>query len=78
MKKRQMKKHIPYGDYCYNCKWRKFKGRRFVTGIYQDEPYEEHIPIFQCLYLNITDRDMETLLWDGIKECGEHIEESVI
>lgn len=75
MKKRKMKKYIPHGDYCYNCKWRVYLGKKFVAGIYQDEPYEEHIPIFMCRYLNIIDKDMETLLWEGIKECGIHQED---
>lgn len=74
MKKRAMKKYIPIGVYCNRCKWRVYLGKRFVTGIYQDEPYEEHIPIFMCKYLNIIDRDMETLLWEGVKECNEHLE----
>lgn len=71
-----MKKYIPYGDYCYNCKWRSFVRLKLVVGVYEGEPYEEHIPIFKCKYLNITDKDMDTLLWDGIKECGEHLIES--
>lgn len=54
------------------CRWRKFLGMRTVEGEYNGEHYKEKIPVYQCKYLGIIDNDMDTLLWDSCKECGEH------
>lgn len=67
MKKRIMRKRIPYGIYCVEgcdkdgrlaqCPWFKFDKKAQMP---------------RCAYLHMTsDRDTD-LLWDGCKECGIH------
>lgn len=84
MKKRAMKKYIPKGTlYCNNCKWDKYittiKLHRDTNCKHKNECNEEcwtkpnnscRIHVHRCEYLNYTDWEQDSLLWDGCKECG--------
>ena len=78
MKKRAMKKHIPYGEYCHGpftvkddcddwgiscdvCPW-------WYTRIDSDGQDK-----YGCKYLGIEQYSYD-MLWDQVKECGEHYE----
>lgn len=70
MKKRAMRKYIPYGIYCCEgydregnhaaCPWRRYN-RQFST--------------VQCTYLHMLSDKAEDLLWDGCKECNVHYDD---
>lgn len=65
MKKRTMKKWIPKNTcYCENCKWRRIN----KTKNSQENGY--------CMYLGTGDwvENGTDLIWDGCKDCGEHME----
>lgn len=63
MKKRSMKKWIPKGLYCKGCKWRNIVG-------YVQPKVGMTYSIYRCEYMNYTDFEEDSLLWDGVKECG--------
>lgn len=85
MKKRAMKKWIPYGPYCHDCKWWHYirtirihrdSGCEFAGDCKKEcwrtpETQCRHI-VCRCDYENFTDREEETLLWDQCKICGVH------
>lgn len=39
---------------------------------WSEECYQCKERIVRCNYLNYTDKNEDTLLWDGCKECGVH------
>lgn len=63
MKKRAMKKWIPKGQYCSGCKWIN------IVGFVRPKVGMAH-SIYRCEYMNYTDFNEESLLWDYVKECG--------
>lgn len=78
-----MKKYIPkHTLYCRNCPWRKYITTIILNKSnceYANECDLEcqtspesscHIIVYRCEYLGFTDWKQETLLWDGVKECG--------
>lgn len=82
MKKRAMKKWIPKNTpYCRDCKWRHYITtikRDKSNCEYVNECDEEcwtkpenscRDIVYRCDYLNYTDWEQESLLWDGCKEC---------
>lgn len=84
MKKRKMKKYIPYGPYCYTiigqtekglktkpCPFFKYVGLKTYEGEYQEKPYKEKAPLYKCMYCNLTSDD-DFLLGDSVKICGVH------
>lgn len=87
MKKRAMKKWIPKNTlYCLNCKWRWFVKIVYLNKTnckFADECSDKcwsspetscRNRVYRCDYLSFTDWNEETLLWDGCKECGEHLD----
>lgn len=85
MKKRTMKKWIPKEtSYCGSCKWRKYIGikEHYKGSCYFRETckvkdkcgiepqYMCQNTVWKCKYLNYTDYNQTSLLWDGCKECG--------
>jgi len=82
MKKRAMKKWIPKDtSYCGRCKWHKYittiKLDRNTNCKYLCEEECWTTPqtccrntVYRCEYLNYTDWNQSSLLWDGCKECG--------
>ena len=65
-----------------NCKWRKYCGTKKLNkdncefaneceGNCWTNPQNSctHI-IYKCEYMNFTDFNQDSLLWDGCKECG--------
>lgn len=84
IKKRSMKKWIPKNTpYCGNCKWLKYittikyhrktdcKYAKECTEICWSNPFNScYSTVFKCEYLNYTDWNQDSLLWDGCKECG--------
>ena len=88
MKKRVMKKYIPYGQYCYGkngyCKYRKYLGVKKLNRTNCDsantcnekcwtKPNNScQERIYKCEYLNYIDYHEDSLLWDACKDCGEH------
>ena len=87
MKKWKMKKHIPYGLYCYivtgvdynstpmiktkYCPYYKRLGNKIYEGEYKGKHYKESIPFYKCTYCN-TNSEKEFLLSDQCKICGVH------
>lgn len=82
MKKRAMKKWIPKGVYCNNCKWGKY-----ITTIKRDKNNCRYANecnkkcwsdlytscydiVYKCEYMNFIDWEQKSLLWDRCKECG--------
>lgn len=78
MKKRAMKKWIPKGCYCDNCKWwhhvKTIKLDRSNCGLKdcKGKCYCCKIEVIKCEYMNYIDKDEDTYLWDRCKECNEH------
>ena len=82
MKKRAMKKWIPkntcycYGNKLVSCKWHKSLGINILnkeTCEYAelcDTCHNCDCKITKCEYLNYTDFEEETHLWDQCKECN--------
>ena len=51
-----------------NCEYRKT-----CDGICGTEPNNScKILVYRCEYMDYTDKEQESLLWDSIKECGEN------
>lgn len=84
MKKRSMKKWIPRGCYCDGCKYwhhintiRLNKSNCDVAEGCKEECWSTlenscRARVIKCDYINYTDKYEETLLCEGIKECGKH------
>jgi len=86
MKKRAMKKYIPKDTiYCNECKYLHHITTIILNETNCEYAKDcEHKPcwskpnnscrtiVYRCDYLNYTDWEQESLLWDGCKECGEH------
>lgn len=84
MTKKEMEKFIPKDTpYCRDCRWRKFIGEvklhRDTNCTLKDECKEVcwtteqnscRNLVFRCEYLDFTDYEQKSLLWDGCKECG--------
>lgn len=84
MKKWKMKKHIPYGPYCYTvigrtdkgikvkrCPFYKHMGLKIYKGEYDGKSYKEEAPLYKCTFCGLTSDD-EFLLSDSVKICGVH------
>ena len=84
MKKRAMKKHIPYGEYCHGIIHETIKDGELLyecdvcpwwyhrvrkITVADNEVYD--INKYGCKYLGI-EQDECDMLWDQVKECGEH------
>jgi hypothetical protein len=81
-----MKKYIPKNTlYCGNCPWRRYIKTIYYNKNERNCPYDEcensnicwtsaqtscRVRVYKCEYLNYTDWEEESLLWDGCKECG--------
>ena len=78
-----MVKYIPKDTiYCRHCPWLKYITtiKLNKTNCEYANTCEEvcwakpetscHIPVYRCEYLDYTDWKKESLLWDGVKECG--------
>lgn len=84
MKKRAMKKYIPRGCYCDGCKWWHYIKTIKLNKDNSDQAEgckEEcwttlsnscRVRVIKCDFMNYIDYNEDTLLWDGVKECGEH------
>lgn len=69
MKKRAMRKRIPYGLYCngydrdgnsVGCPWFRWGAQAHAC---------------RCVYLRMTSDGVTDLLWDGCKECDVHFDD---
>ncbi|HEY8889829.1 MAG TPA: hypothetical protein VIM70_06205 [Clostridium sp.] len=54
------------------CKWHKYIGKNTLSGEYGGREWTETVSVYRCEYLNYTDTEQSSLLWDMCKECGEH------
>jgi hypothetical protein len=73
-------------SYCGDCRWRKYIKTIYYNKDKNNCPHSSNcknsnicwttlqtsckIIVFRCEYLNYTDWNEESLLWDGCKECG--------
>lgn len=72
--------------YCHNCKWRKYIKTITFNKDIKNCPHNNtcdsndkcwttpstscYVRVFKCEYMQYTDWNEESLLWDGCKECG--------
>lgn len=84
MKRRKLKKYIPYGSYCYTvigktdnglkikrCPFFKCIEKKVYEGEYNGKPYKEEAVLCKCTFCQVTS-DEEPLLEDMVKICGIH------
>ena len=84
MEKKEMKKYIPYGPYCYtvigqtenglktkHCPFFQYVGLKVHMRRHKRIPYKETTALYKCLYCNTT-TDEDFLLADSVKIFGVH------
>ena len=70
MKKREMRKRIPYGIYC--CEGYDREGNHAACPWFR---WDEQAQACRCTYLRMTSDRANDLLWDGCKECNVHYDD---
>ena len=78
MKKRAMKKYIPYGEYCHDIIHETIKDGELlyecdVCPWWYTRVDSDGWDKYGCKYLGIEQYSCD-MLWDQVKECGEHYE----